>query len=467
MQSIYPRLRRYSGSFRPLQQNGHFTESVQHVDKTVYTLMEKEKQSQNRLLNLVSSANYCSKGVRDALGTVVQNPNSEGYLGKRYFPGTRFLDDIERLCQQRALNAFGLDDTVWGVNVQAHSRELACLQACSAILHPNDRLLVLGSLQGSNIAKYFSAVTYRQPHPFSKVDCKTVEDMINTYVPRISFANASCLGQIVDYEAIGNTCRAAGVYVVADITENSGLIAAGITASPFEHVDIAVCGTQGSLRGPSGGLIFFRKNAVVPSGSSDRGQEACILGRAVDISVFPMHQGGPHNHTIMAVAVALGQIATQPFKAYQTLVLANAEALGNQLISLGYHLRGSNQKSQHLVVELGTLDIRVLQKVLRSVHVASNIAVAENELHIGTQAMTSRGLLPDDFCQIAEFLHRAFTIAEKIASVRNTKADISAKYKLSPLPLNIKSGWSWSSYESDILALGQEVESWTNRFTMP
>lgn len=294
--------------------------------------------------------------------------------------------------------------------------------------------------------------------------------MINIYAPRIVFVNASCSGQVVDYEAIGIACHAAGVYVVADITENSGLVAAGINTSPFEHVDLVVCGTQGSLRGPSGGVIFFRKNAVGPLGSTTQhkeGHEVCVLGNAIDMSVFPMHQGGPHNHSIMAVAVALGQVATQTFKTYQRLVLANADALRNRLISLGYRLRDSNQRSQHLVVELEMLDVRVLQVVLRNIHIACNVAVAENDLHVGTQAMTSRGLLPDDFSQIAEFLHQAISIARKITSIRAPEADLSAKDVSSPLLSNIKNSGSWNVYEADILALGREVENWTNQFMVP
>ncbi|KAE8440610.1 hypothetical protein EG329_007029 [Mollisiaceae sp. DMI_Dod_QoI] len=226
-------------------------------DKKVFNLIEKEKGSQKRLLNIAPSANYCSKSVLDALGSAAQNPNSEGYLGRRYFPGTQYLDEIERLCQQRALSAFDLDDEVWGVNVQTHSRELACLQACSAILRPGERLLILGSLPGSMINKYFSAVNYRQADSFSEIDCRAVEEMIATYAPHI--------------------------------TADFGMISAGITESLFEHADIIVSGTQGSLRGPFGALIFHRLNTEVLSSFSKGSGETRSLASAIDVSVFPGH----------------------------------------------------------------------------------------------------------------------------------------------------------------------------------
>ncbi|PVH83530.1 PLP-dependent transferase [Cadophora sp. DSE1049] len=292
-------------------------------DEKVFNLIEKEKASQKRLLNLAPSANYCSKSVLDALGSVAQNPNSEGYLGRRYFPGTQHLDEIEHLCQQRALSAYDLDDEIWAVNVQS------------------ERLLILGSLPGSMINKYFNAVNYPQEDSFSEIDCRAVEEMIATYAPHI--------------------------------TADSGMISAGLTKSPFEHAEILVSGTQGSLRGPSGALIFHRLNTEVPSLFSKASGEIRSLASAIEVSVFPGHQGGPHNHAIMAVAVAMGQITTPAFKTYQTLVLSNAAALKNELMLLGYCLRGNDLPSQHVAVEVEPSTARVLTHVLRAISIAHGI----------------------------------------------------------------------------------------------
>lgn len=358
------------------------------------------------------------------------------------------------------------DDEVWEVNVQTHSRELACLQACSAILRSGERLLILGSLPGSVINKYFNAVNYRQADSFSEIDCRAVEEMIATYAPRMIFVTAQF--RSTDYEALGRACRASNVYLAADITADSGMISAGITESPFEHADIIVSGTEGSLRGPSGALIFHRLNTEVLSSFSKGSGETRSLASAIDVSVFPGHQGGPHNHAIMAVAVAMGQIITPAFKTYQTLVLANAAALKNELMLLGYCLRRSDLPSQHVAVEVEPSIARVLTHALQAISIAHNIDPSE-ELQIGTQAMTSRGLLPDDFREVAGFLHRAVSIAEAVSKFKATGLEVGppSREELLTPQSDIRNSRGWTANEASILELKQEVEVWTSQFMLP
>ena len=179
---------------------------------------------------------------------------------------------------------------------------------------------------GADLSKYFTTVTLTK-HCFSVIDYGALKDIINVYRPRVFLSSSSACHQLLDHQAIGAICKSLGIYVVVDVTETSGLVASGLIPSPFENADIVIAGTQGSLRGPSGGLIFSRKSARVQRTDVKSFEESRRLGDAIDQSVFPGHQGGPHNHAILAKAVALKQVSTHAFKAYQRLALANAEAL--------------------------------------------------------------------------------------------------------------------------------------------
>ncbi|KAK2593958.1 hypothetical protein QQS21_008317 [Conoideocrella luteorostrata] len=368
----------------------------------------KERQT----INLIPSANYAAQSVLDALGTIMQSPNSEGRVGKRYYPGTQFVDEVEMLCQRRALGAFSLSSRDWAVNVQSLSRELARLQACSAVLHTDDRLLDLDSPHGS---KYFTVLSLREHSHISLASGQALQEIIELFRPRALISNAS---QLTNNPTIGKICRAAGIHVIADMTETAGLVSSGLFPRPFEHADIVVAGTYGSLRGPSGAMIFSRKGLVVMQPGAKDSSERCSLEEAVHQSVFPGHQGGPHNHTIMAMAVALGLAAMPSFKKYQETVLANAEVLADGLRNFGYHLDHTKPASHQLVMSLGSVDARPVNRVLDAIGVATGPVSANKKLRFGTLAMSSRGLRSQDFRWVAKIIH------EGVGIVQGTKTEL-------------------------------------------
>lgn len=390
------------------------------------------------------------------------------------------------MCQQRALKAFNLDETTWSVNVQcecyvsgspsgygfahyelttaAHSQQLSCLQACSAILRPHYRLLVLGLSDRSHLSKYFTTLSFNKYRSSSAVDYEALKDIINVYQPRILLSSTSASNQLIDYQAIGTICRPSGIYVLVDVTETSGLVASNLIASPFEHADVVIAGTQGSLRGPSGALIFSRKTALVQRTDIKEIEELRSLGDAIDQSVFPGHQGGPHNHAIMAMAVALKQVSTHSFKVYQRLVLANTKAFAERLLCLGYCLRVNDTPTHHLVVKLGTVDAKLVKRVLDAIWVASNVIVTENELLVGTLAMTSRGLLPNDFCWVADIIHKAISLAQKLNSIEHDTLNDDFEGGKSLAASGMETGQTCRMCDSRILEIRQEVEDWMNRW---
>lgn len=237
--------------------------------------------------------------------------------------------------------------------------------------------------------------------------------MIVAFRPRVLLSDASASGRRIDYRTISAICRSLRIYVLLDITETSGLITGGLITSPFEYADIVVTGTRGFLRGPSGALIFSRRNAFVQRTDVKDAEELRSIADAIDQSVFPGHQGGPHNHAISAVAVALKQASTPTFKAYQSCAVENAEALADRLTCLGYHLNANHKPTYYLVVKLTAVNARWTKRVLDAIGIAADVVVEESELHLGTLAMTSRGFLPADFRWVADIIHKAVIITQR------------------------------------------------------
>jgi glycine hydroxymethyltransferase len=352
--------------------------------------------------------------------------------------------------------------------VVAHSRELAHLQAYSAVLSSHGRLLALELPHGSFIPKYFTAMTYNQYQVSPQIDYKALRELAGAYRPRIISASAPSSGKLIDYKAIRSISHSIDAYLIADITEISGLVAAGCIPSPFEHSDIVITGTQGSLRGPCGALLFSRKAVQVQRAVQNGKEEVWNLDKAINASVFPRHQGGPHNHAIMAVAVAMEQIQTRCVKEYQELVLANAAVLASQLLGLGYNVLGNGTQSHQLAVKLNDVDPAFAKEVLDRVGVAIELVTLTGELHLGALAMTSRGLLPADFRRMAEIIHRGLTITKYLAMTIDAQmtaddSKASSTVRLGAFQKAIRRGVCGS----EILKLRREVEGWMDTCSVP
>lgn len=274
---------------------------------------------------------------------------SEGYPGARYYGGNKFIDEIETLCQKRALQAFGLDESKWGVNVQCLSGSPANLQVYQAIMRPHERLMGLDLPHGghlshgyqtdtkkiSAVSTYFETMPYRVDPATGIIDYDMLEKTAQLFRPKVLVAGTSAYCRLIDYARMRKIADSVGAYLMVDMAHISGLIAAGVIPSPFEYADIVTTTTHKSLRGPRGAMIFFRRGV---RSQGPKGPVMYDLENAINFSVFPGHQGGPHNHTITALAVALQQTMTPEYKEYQAQVLKNAKAAENEFRKLGYEL---------------------------------------------------------------------------------------------------------------------------------
>ncbi|KAE9993132.1 hypothetical protein EG327_006311 [Venturia inaequalis] len=469
-----------------------------------------EKRRQKHFINLIPSENFTSQAVLDALGSVMQNKYSEGYPGARYYGGNEHIDEAETLCQQRALQAFRLDPKEWGVNVQrgyclsllvdnglhfaALSGSPANLYTYSALLNAHDRLMGLDLPHGghlshgyqipnkkiSAISKYFETLPYRLDESTGLIDYKRLEEQALLYRPKLIVAGTSAYSRLIDYAKMRDICDKTGAYLLSDMAHISGLVAGDVIPSPFPFSDVVTTTTHKSLRGPRGAMIFYRKG--VRRVDKKGVEEKYDLEGPINASVFPGHQGGPHNHTITALAVALQQAQAPEFKEYQTTVLANAKALSGRLGAskaeggLGYNVVSGGTDNHLVLIDLKDkgVDGARVERVLELVGVASNkntvpgdkSAMKPGGLRMGTPAMTTRGFQPDDFTRVADIVHRAVHITSKVDKSAREAAE--AKGRKNPTSVAaFKEHLGEGQDVTDIVQLRQEVEDWVGTFSLP
>ncbi|KAK4410111.1 Serine hydroxymethyltransferase, mitochondrial [Sesamum angolense] len=426
-------------------------------------------------------------------GSVMTNKYSEGYPGARYYGGNeyvvnfkvfsflltmqvlvnRYIDMAETLCQKRALEAFRLDPAKWGVNVQPLSGSPANFHVYTALLKPHDRIMALDLPHGGHLSHgyqtdtkkisavsiFFETMPYRLNESTGYIDYDQLEKSAVLFRPKLIVAGASAYARLYDYARIRKVCDKQKAILLADMAHISGLVAAGVVPSPFDYADVVTTTTHKSLRGPRGAMIFFRKGVKE---INKQGKEVLYdYEDKINQAVFPGLQGGPHNHTITGLAVALKQATTPEYKAYQEQVLSNCSKFAQTLAEKGYELVSGGTDNHLVLVNLKNkgIDGSRVEKVLEAVHIAANkntvpgdvSAMVPGGIRMGTPALTSRGFVEEDFVKVAEFFDAAVQLAVKIkAETKGTKL----KDFLTTMP----------SFQSEIAKLRHDVEEYAKQF---
>ncbi|GKY93776.1 glycine hydroxymethyltransferase shm1 [Mayamaea pseudoterrestris] len=427
-----------SRSFASSTSSTTLNASLADTDPQLSQLIEQEKARQRNSLVLIASENFTSKAVLDALGSVLSNKYSEGYPGARYYGGNENIDQVELLCQQRALEAFHLDPNEWGVNVQSLSGSPANFQVYTALLETHDRILSLDLPHGghlshgyqtankkiSMVSRYFESMPYRLDETTGRIDYDQMAKSAELFRPKLIVAGASAYSRLIDYERIREIADSVGAYVLNDMAHISGLISAQVIPSCFPHADVVTTTTHKSLRGPRGAMIFYRKGQR----SVDAKTKKPImydLEDKINFAVFPGLQGGPHNHTIGALATCLKQANTPEFVEYQHQVLKNCARLADELTKLGYQLVSGGTDNHLVLIDVKAsrkIDGARVERILELACMATNkntvpgdtSALMPGGIRMGTPALTSRGFLEDDFAKVAHFFDRAVTIALRL-----------------------------------------------------
>lgn len=394
---------------------------LQQIDPEIAEVIGKEEMRQKGRLELIASENFVSKAVREAQGSVLTNKYAEGYPGKRYYGGCEFVDTAERLAQDRAKKLFHADY----VNVQPHSGSQANMAVLFAVLQPGDTILGMDLSQGGHLTygspvsfsgRLFRVISYGVRRDTEEIDYDQVERLAREQRPKLIIAGASAYPRIIDFERFHQIAKLTSAYLMVDMAHIAGLVSTGLHPNPVPCADFVTSTTHKTLRGPRGGLILSHST----------------YGKMLDSQIFPGIQGGPLMHVIAAKAVAFQEALQPEFRQYQEQVLANSRRLSEVLSGHGYRLVSGGTDNHLMLVDLSGngLTGNVAEQTLDKAGITVNKNAipfdvrkpsVTSGIRVGTPAVTTRGMGPEEMVTIGDLMHRALksvgndTVLESLA----------------------------------------------------
>jgi glycine hydroxymethyltransferase len=408
--------------------------TLAEADDEIARLIQEEERYQAETVRLIPSENYVSRAVLEASGSVLTNKYSEGYPGKRYYEGQRYIDELETVVRDRATALFGVDHA----NVQPYSGSPANMAVYYALLQPGDTILGMSLPDGGHLthgwnvnfsARFYNAVQYSVDPSTHRIDFDQVRSLARRERPRIIVAGATAYPRQFDFETFAAIAREVDAYFLTDISHIAGLVAAGAHPDPAPHADAITTTTHKTLRGPRGAMILCREQHA----------------DAVDRAVFPALQGGPHNHTTAAIGVALKEAATESFRQYGHQIVANAKALAAQLLERGFELISGGTDNHLILIDLTNKGVfgKKAARALDRAGIVVNYNTIPNDprkpfspsgIRIGTPAVTSRGMGESEMARIAAWMDEVVSSPDDPDALERVRREVVELCSAFPAP---------------------------------
>jgi len=404
------------------------------VDPEIAKLITAEERVQHDKLRLIPSENYAPRAVMEATGTVLNNKYSEGYAGKRYYEGQENIDPVEVLAIERLKKIFGVEH----VNVQPYSGSPANLAVYLACCNPGDPVMGLALPSGGHLThgwnvsitgKYFKSVQYGVRRSDQRIDFDEVHKLAREHRPKVLWCGATAYPRLIDFDRFAEIARSVGAILVADIAHIAGLVAGGAHPSPVGRAEIITSTTHKTFRGPRGGMILCDQKHA----------------KEIDRAVFPGLQGGPHNGTTAAIAVAAKLAATDDFKKYARDVVDNARTLADSLLSRGITLVTGGTENHLILCDLTSKNMpgKIAAKALDRAGLVANYnsipfdprkPFDPSGLRLGTPAVTSRGMGPTEMKRTGQWIADVVEGPEDQARIDRIAREVRDLCKEFPAP---------------------------------
>ena len=395
---------------------------VEKVDPELGAAMGRELGRQRQNIELIASENIVSPAVMAAMGSVLTNKYAEGYPGHRYYGGCQYVDQVEQIAIDRACKLFGAKYA----NVQPHSGAQANLAVYFALLNVGDTVMGMDLSQGGHLThgspvnmsgKNYNFVSYGVSAEDGRIDYAALAKQVAKVRPKLLVAGASAYPRAIDFEKLAEIAHGYGAMLMVDMAHIAGLVAGGQHQSPVPYADVVTTTTHKTLRGPRGGLILTNNEYII---------------KRINSAIFPGTQGGPLEHVIAAKAVCFGEALKPEFKEYARKIVENAKALEAELTARGVKLVSGGTDNHLLLIDLTDEDCtgKELEHNLDEVHITANKNTVPGEkrspfvtsgVRIGTPAVTTRGMGPDEMKVIAD------CIADCVFDFANKKDEVASK----------------------------------------
>lgn len=407
---------------------------LKKTDPKLYKIIKLEEKRQSEGMELIASENYASPSVLEAMATVFNNKYSEGYPGHRYYAGNEVVDMVENLAIERAKKLFGAEHA----NVQLFSGAPANMCAYFALLDIGDKILSMDLAHGGHLShgspvnfsgKWFHFHFYGVNKKTEMLDYDEIEKLAKKIKPKLILSGYTAYPRTIDFKRFRKICDKVGAYMMVDMAHIAGLIAAGVHPSPFPYADIVTTTTHKTLRGPRGAMILCKKK----------------YAKAVDKTVFPMIQAGPHEHIIAAKAVCFGEALKPSFKKYSQQIIKNAQVLASELLKYGFDLVSGGTDNHLLLIDLRNKKINAKRFVdaLDAAGISTNKNMVPYDtgtpldpsgLRLGVPAATTRGMKEREMRQIAFWINEIAKNMNNHKKLTQIKTEVSNLCQYFPVP---------------------------------